>query len=391
MGLLVAVAALAIGYWWHISRPESCYERGRAALADGDDETVIREADRLMQIPEFEAKGRLLKGLLAVRRNKLTEALEQLSQAGSTSTNVEADAAAAQCFYRLGRFIDAIEVAHVALALDSHCVDARRWLASAYYDLGAMPNAVTELKQISQEVPSDPRPDRLLGLIAKDNENFIVAVGHYRESLKRDPHQIDHQTVVMELAESLIKLGEFDEAIVALQKGQRSAAILTLQAEAKRGLGQVQDAENLLNEATKLDSHYFPALLERGKLLLDLLRIDEAIAVLGEALKIEPMNRVAHLQLSQALRQAGKPEQADAELTRMQEVLALEREFTDLHESAAKYPEDFDIRLRLADVAQKLGKPELAAMWVRAARSLNPTDPRVPSEIGHGNLPARSR
>lgn len=384
LGLIVG-AVFAIGYWWRLRHPESCYQRGREALNIRDDDTVNLEADRLVQTPGYEAKGHLLKGLLLVRAGKPTQALQELEKANSESTNIDAGAAVAQCLYKLGRFVEAIDVAHATLERDSHRTDARRWLAAAFYDLGAISDAVFELKQISSEAASDPRPARLLGLIAKDSEQYKDAIEYYRESLKRDPRQFDRETILVELAESQVKLSLFEEALTTLEQCQRSATVLTWQAEAKRGLGQFDEAESLLRDATALDSRYFPARLELGKLLLDQQRIDEALKELKSAANLQQMNRIVHLQLSQALRQSGQNEQADAELTRMEQIKAIEREFTDLHDSAAQHPGDLEIRLRLGELAGQLQKPELAKMWLRAAQSIAPADPRVRAALNSAN------
>ena len=372
IALIVVLGALFAGRQWQYNQPESHYQRGREALKAGDDDVVLSEAEYLSRIAGFESHAKLLRGLLLVRKGKLAEALIQLKQADAAPTIVEASENAAKCFYQLGQYLNAIDAAHVALSRDANSIDARRWLAAAYYDLGAVAHAVIELEQISREAKDDPRPDRLLGLIAKDSEQYVNAIDHYRESLRRDPKQADREKILNELAESLIKDNLFDEAMSVLKDCQRSATVLTLEAECQYSLGETAIAHDLLNKAMILDPRSVPAKLTQGKLFLDGGQADQAVRILKEAVLLDPFSRVTHLQLSQALRQLGQPEKADEELQRSQEIKLQEREFTDLHETAMQRPLDADVRFRLGELAGQLGKPELSKMWLRAAIAIDP-------------------
>ena len=70
--------------------------------------------------------------------------------------------------------------------------------------------------------------------------------------------------------------------------------------------------------------------------------------------------------------QTGNNDRADAELQRMRETQAIERQFTDLHESAAEHPNDPEIRFRTGELARQLGKLKLAKIWFRAALAVDP-------------------
>jgi tetratricopeptide (TPR) repeat protein len=370
--LAIAVAAL-LGIWFRSNQPESLYLRGRAALQAGDRETARRLAEALARTPGYELHGELLRGMLLARAGLYQEALVHLEPASrQKSTSVDANSAAAGCLYAMGLYLQTINTAQAALQQDPHCLNAMRWLASAYYDLGAIPHAMTELEKLKVEAPTDPRPDRLLGVIAKDGEHFQEAVEHYRESIRRDPNQPDREAILRELAESQIALNEFNEALQTLKESSRSAASLTLESSCHRGLGQIETATGKIREALNLDPRYYPAKLLQGKLFLDADHLEEAVAATREAIEFEPGNSKAHLQLSQALRQLGRTAEADAELKTMLEIQVIEREFTDLHDAAAKQPSDAHIRQRIGALARRLGKPELAKIWFRAALAIQP-------------------
>jgi tetratricopeptide (TPR) repeat protein len=338
-----------------------------------DRRTVIRESERLINTPGFEPYGRLLAGLQFARTGRPDKALPELVEAAKgEATAVEAMTVAAECYYAMGRFVEAMETALATLERDSEALDARRWLAAAYYDLGATVSAAEELEKISAQAPHDPRSERLLGLIGKDTERFGLAVEHYRESLRRDPDQPDRQEILVELAESLVKLSRFEEAQEILSESDPSATALTLAAECAQNLGQTEAAQDRLREALNLDPEHVPAHLRRGTLLLSLGRTDEAIDALREAVRLAPHSSQPHFHLSQAYGRKGEREKAARELKRMQQVQALEREFADLHETASANPNDADVRYRIGVLAAKLHKPDLARLWFRAALALDP-------------------
>lgn len=383
---LAVVIIVVVVMFGRPERPERIYARGRAALLAGDRPLVLREAENLIQIPGYEPYGWLLKGLMLTRVGKLDEAIIYLGKAAEhDALALEANTAAAQCFYQSGLYLQAIQVAQLALQLDPAALDARRWLAAAYYDLGANSHAVNELEQISEQAPTDPRPDRLLGLIAKDGEQFPRAIGHYQESLKRDPLQPDAQIIRTELAESQIKLGKFADSLATLSECEHTAIVLTLQAECQNGLGNFDEAVSLLRRAIKLDPRYFTAKLTLGTLLLDRGQIEDAKTILTDAVRTGPPSSKARFQLSQALRRSNQIDAADEELRQMQQIQAMEREFSDLHDTAASQPNNADIRFRIGELAQKLGKPELASVWLRAAVAINPSHPRARAALSQMN------
>jgi tetratricopeptide (TPR) repeat protein len=339
---------------------------------------VLRESRRLIGTPGYEPQGRLLVGLLFARSGRAVAALQELQHAArSEVTAVEAMTAAAECYYSLGRYVEASDVARTALARDAQALDARRWLAAAYYDLGAMDMAAAELEYISTSAPGDARPERLLGLIDKDGERFQDAAAHYRESLRRDPYQPDRATIMFELAESLVKLSRFDDALETLRKCDRTAPTLTLEAACELGLGRMDEAENRLRRALEYDPLYLPANLQHGAWLLLQGRTEEAVGVLEGAVRLAPYGRQPHFQLSQAYALQGEHEKAAEQVRLMRDCEAVEREFADLHKAASQKPDDAEVRYRLGVLAGKLAKPQLARMWFRSVLAIEPNHARA--------------
>ena len=341
---------------WISFGPEGLYRQGREALIEGDRVRVLEIAEQLLKTAGLEPEGNLLKGLILARAGKRDEAIVCLQRAAiNPKLAVEANTITARCCYESGRYLHAIDAALHALQQDPHALDARRWLASAYYDLGAVSEATTEMEHISAHDPTDARPDRLLGLIAKDSELYSKAIGHYRKSLERDPRQSGVEQVLIELAESQTKVDQF---------------------QCNTSLGRFELAESQLIEAMALDPQYSPAKLAMGKRMLDQGQAENAAQILVVARQLEPFNREIQLHLSQAFRAMGKTEEADVALKRMLEIQAWEREFSDLHDQVASHPDDAELRYRTGELANRLGKSQLAVLWFRAALSIDPSHSR---------------
>ena len=370
---IVAIGVGIAGWQWNANQPRNHYLRGRRALAAGDRREALRESQHLMTIAGFEPHGHLLAGLLLTHGGRAMEALQELQHAAwDDETAVEALTAAAECYYALGRFHEVIEASRAALARDEKAITARRWLAVAYYDLGAMANARQELTRISEEDPADPRCEFVLGLIAKDDEQFAQAVDHFQLALNRGLSGPNRETLLLDLAESLLKLSRHEEALVPLADCERSARSLTYESEALQGLRRQEEAYAKVREAIELDPDYFLAHLQEGSLLLYDQRIAEAASAFEQAVRLAPYSSRAHFQLSQAYQRLGQADEVAKQLELMKEYQALEIEFSELNGKASEFPNDADLRVRIGEVARKLGKPELAQMWFRAALALKP-------------------
>ena len=154
-----------------------------------------------------------------------------------------------------------------------------------------------------------------------------------------------------------------------------------MEADCRRSLGQTTEATALLRQALELDPRFVPAKLSQANLLLDLEQSGRAVDLLEEAVRIEPANSQAHFQLSQALRLAGESERASEELLLMQKLKTLEKEFSELHETAANRPTDADVRYRIGELARQLERRNLATMWYRAALAIDPNHQRARSAM----------
>lgn len=370
---MVLLAGGAAAAWYAATpSPQERFRRGVEAFRAGDRATLESQASALSGVQGYESQAALLSGMALFQKGRLRAAVETIGRAtGNPETRAAAFSLAGEAFYKLHRPGDARQALTEAVRLSPEDVAARRWLASADYDLGLMPEALTHLRKVAELAPDDPRPDRLAGLIQKDFENYGEAVAPYRESLRRDPNRADADEVRAELAECLIKLLRPDEALEALAPAKDTATVLTLRGEAERAKGDAEASRRLFLRALEQDPNHARALTLLGTTETEAGSTADAIGHLEKAARLEPADFEVRYKLAQALRLAGRAADAEREDRRATELRELRTRFTDLHDRAMKAPTDAQVRCDLGKVALELGRDDLAAMWFEAALAID--------------------
>jgi len=369
-----ALAGVMAFRFWRSGDPAHTFELARAALRSGDFEVVQRSIERLEGAPEYAAHRCYLKGSLLLRKGDLTGSLAEFAQAvDQPEFEVDALILSGQALYQMRHAAEAHRLWERALKLNPASINAHRWLGVLYYDLGAIDLALTHLEQASRLAPDDPRPARLMGLICKDFERYPAAVGWYQECLARDADQPDHDQILLELAESQIKLSQYDSALGTLERCVRSAEQLALQAECHYGLGDADQAQRIIGEALELSPEYLPSLLLRGRILLEKGHAAETAETLSRAAALSPKDYSVHHVLVQAYARLGEQTKAREHSELAEKYKNASIEFSELHLRASKEPLNADLRYQLGKMAQELDRVDLARMWFKAALAIDPT------------------
>jgi tetratricopeptide (TPR) repeat protein len=234
-----------------------------------------------------------------------------------------------------------------------------------------MQSAYVELEKVAELEPDDFFAYRLMGLMDLDDfHSHKKAVVEYRQALARNPPPAQVQAIRTEMARALLFLNDYAGVLEVLEGTEKSALALGLQAECRWSMSETQEALRLLEEARRLNPHERLVLYLLGRFALEDGRPQAALGPLQTLLDRDPHDTQARYQLSQAYRQLGDPEAAVAELDRMNESKALAEKIGPLYDQAIFRPQDAEIRDKLADLCDKLGRPELARVWRRAASQL---------------------
>jgi tetratricopeptide (TPR) repeat protein len=391
-GLLALVVLLGCGvgaawWWYHTSRADYRLGRGREAVRRRDWAGAERLALRL------EADGnpdhaRLLRGqalyeqarpsLEAGRPESVRPLLEQALQEldgvrDQGEIRLEAVALAGQCLLYLGERVRAERALRFVIRERPDHADAHRGLAALYFDQGALALAVDHLEVVARLDPGDGRPHRFLGHIYKDLGQDAQAVAAFREALRRDLGAHFAEDVKENLAELLVKRGDHAPALALLEECRPAPAgrakVLALRAECLTGQGRTPEAQALLDQALETYPASPELLRSRAKLYLESREPAAAARLLERAVSVDGHEFTTHHLLAQAYEGLGRRAEAADQRRRSREDQDALQELSRLNREAMDRPWDAPVRRRLAAVCEKLGKPDLAAMWQQAAEA----------------------
>lgn len=348
-------------------------ETALAALDRGDFAPARRLVASYRSVPSQQTQTTLLRGAMLLKKGHWYPALDDLERVqGQPMLRLQALTLAGQAWYHLGRHVEAQEALQEVVRQAPNSVDAHRWLAASYYDLGAIHDALVHLQRTAELDPADQRPHRLLGLIYKDYERFSDAVLAYEESLRRKPDQADADNVRLEMATCLMKLRRHRDALNSLAACGDSPEIDVVRAECYYAIGEMAQAKETLARASSRAPDNLDILLLRGTIILDEGNAQRAVEILSRAADLHPHDYMVHFQLAQAHSQADQPKQAEKEQNTAERIRTLRKEFAELHQAAWDQPRNAQIRLRLAELATELGRPDLADVWLKSAAALAP-------------------
>lgn len=189
--------------------------RFELALQQGEPERAETLIPRLTELNVDRAGGAVLRGQLAMVRNKPDDALLEFRDAErKLSTDPQIKVMVAQALVRMPepRYEEAIETLKQAVEIDPRNFAANRILYSCYEALGQRRSGIKYLKRAQQLNPNDEFvKQRSLLLAEADDPNYGI---EQREKLREDqPWQVDN---LVRLADLYARVDKDDKAIEAL-------------------------------------------------------------------------------------------------------------------------------------------------------------------------------
>ena len=378
IGLLMILTVILVAGLWRNSlskreNPQSLYEAALQAIDDSDFRKARDIIGKLEKVPQESSRTGILLGKLNLHINLPANAIDELQPVlADEAFRIPALTMLGEAFNTLGRYHEAEQVLLEAIAVDPSNIEARRWLAASYYDIGAVDLAMEQLAIVSQQAPDDPRPNRLRGLIQKDFERYQGAIEDYTEALRRTSVEDVRQEILPELAECQVRQHLFGDAEKTLSEASVTADSLVLQARCAQAADRPDTVASLIEQALLREPANLEALLFQAEILLDRNDLLKAVDILEKAVAAWPMEPQPRYQLLNVFRRLGKHTEADAMSVEMQRIQKLNEEFTALHELAFADTRNAEIRFRLGEVSVKLDKLELADLWYTAALGIEP-------------------
>jgi tetratricopeptide (TPR) repeat protein len=363
----VVVAAMLLVAWWR-GRPERHLAFAAQRLSVNEPGEAIVWLEVPLQTPATRDRALLLRARAALTQGQIREAvraLDAVDSQGPWATDV--------AFWK-GRTLYASKqtmwaTAWFRRALASRPGDAEihRWLAAASYDLGDRFRAMSSLEAVTQIEPADPRAWRTLALLYKEDADRGNARAAYETTLRLDPNQ---PWVRLELAETLIALGlplEAERQLGMCRGNVPEEERITLLVRCLRARGEKEEVRSLLDRALSSFPLHPALLAERGGLDLAEGRPSEAAERFSRALQADPYDGRLYFQRGQAYSALGRKAEAERDMARSAEFNKNMAELSKLDEQACRNPTDPEVRYRLGRLCRQMGKPDLAASWLRAA------------------------
>jgi tetratricopeptide (TPR) repeat protein len=276
----------------------------------------------------------------------------------------------------LGRFQEAVPEYQTALRQSPKLADARLNLSLVYYKMGRISVAATELEKVHSEEPSNHQASLLLGdcYLRMGREKDVIRVLQPEQSKYPNDLAISYL-----LGTALIRTRQTQEGEVLvdriLRKGDSAEAHLML-GEAKMNVSDFAGARDEFAKAVALNSNLGDAHALYAKALMMTGDSDLSAQQFKDALKVEPYNFEANLQLGANARQQDDYDEAERYMLRAQEtrpddpgvryqlaLIDIDKDKLDdarqvLESLVKEYPQFTEAHVSLALAYYRLNRPE---------------------------------
>ena len=281
-----------------------------------------------------------------------------------------------ECLYALGHLTEAESCFQQLLQIHRDNTEAHRWLAAIYHDLGELNRSVEHLERLTQLAPEEHRPWRMMASIHRDFEQFLEAAHEYRAALRLPMPDSVRLEVVIELADVLIRLDEYQEALDVLATSAETVGTISQKGQCHRALGNGDLARQCLDRARAVGANDVAVLRLNADLATDDKRPREAAELFEQILVQDPHNVACRYQLALARRELGDTPRYESEMEKVATSRGLLEQLTALSAKVMKEPREAKVLTEIAQVCDQLGKHDLAKSWRLAAEAVKPQSTR---------------
>jgi tetratricopeptide (TPR) repeat protein len=348
------------------------FQTGLKAVERGDWPTVRACIRQLEQDENHQAHAALLLGYDQKAWGQSNDAFVTFSRANSHPDTRELSYhEAAAILYSSGQFTQTILMCRQVLQWNASRTDTLRLLAAAYYDIGAMAPAIDSLDSLINLQPDDFRPHYMQASILFDFERFDDAAVAYERAAERLSHVSSVKNELLAgWGKCLVRLRRYQAALDVMKLAEDHPEIQTQRAVALFALGQRAEAEERAASALRdLPSH--PPAVQVAAQCYELNgRTAEGIDLLQQALDEHPHELELHVRLAEMLSASGQPDAALRHREMVATISDARREFSQRQQALVHDVDNATLRLEIAQLAERLGKIELARSWLRASAGM---------------------
>jgi tetratricopeptide (TPR) repeat protein len=345
------------------------FPTGLEAVKRGDWKTVRLCAHHLQQDDEHQAHAFLLQGYDLKASGQFEDAFVTFSKANShTETREFAYHEAASMLYDSRQYSQVILMCRQVLEWNSGRTDTQRLLAAAYYDIGAMVQAINTLQVVIEQQPDDYRPHYMQASILHDFERFDDAALAYEQAADRiPPASPARDEVLAGWGACLVRLRRHKEALDAMIVAANGPEIEAQRAVALFALRQPEAALKAAESALQQNPLDPEAVAVAAQCYEHNGDADRGIALLKQAADLHPHELELHLRLADMLGANGQSNGALEHRKIAAKISEYRRDFSHKQQALVHDENDASLRFEIAQLAERLGKIEIARSWLHAA------------------------
>jgi len=367
---------------------EQHFEAALDALHQRHIPDVINHRNALLMLPQQDDRISVLNAFIALTVDNMAdtaEHLKELKDSDDPMITTYLYYIAGELAFKQKQYADSLQALNAAIEMSDQAkrklVPAYQLMASIYYDLGNMQQAMESATIVSQLDPNNARIFRFIGMVQQDYEQWQDSLLAYQRHLELDPYGDHRETAIISMAEVHIKLRQFDQALIQLNRVLVTPRIYALRASCHYNLGDVQDAFDALNNALARDPAQHEAILLKGTIEVQDRSYAAATDTFVSGLRYYPRDDVFMYKLSEAYRGLGDEAKAE-ELAIQSKTLRTKRErFSKLNVDVIGEPANIAMRLELGKLAEEIGKPELAVTWYQAVLTIDAQNQKALLEL----------
>lgn len=307
---------------------------------------------------------------------RAAESIQELKDSTDETITTYIYYIAGEMAFRQKNYAVAIDYLQTAIQLGDNleppCLPAYQLMASLHYDQGNMQHAMDAATRVSEIDPDNAQIYRFMGMIQQDYEQWEDAKTAYRTCLDKDPFADYRDDILIGLGQISLKLREYEEAQSYLQQAIATPQVLALRAESEFNLGNFDVALEQLDQALQANPQQRDAILLTGTIQVQDKKYNDAIAALLEGLEYHPKDDQLMYKLAEAYRGVGDSANAEKYISMSDELRQKRERFSKLNTDAIAEPTNVGMRLELGQLAEEIGRPELAVGWYQAVLQLEP-------------------
>jgi tetratricopeptide (TPR) repeat protein len=280
----------------------------------------LPQAEEQLRLYLFEnpscTQGRMAAAAICLRKNKLSEAVEELNSVYMRQpNNTMALYTLGYCYERLGKEAQAVEFYQDCLKFKNYLKPPAQRLAAIYFKNGQLEKTVQQYELLKQQYPDDISTLVTLGYLYCANKDYTRAIETFNTAILIHP---DNFLIRDDYLEQLISDGLLQEALERLEnlldEQPDRADLIAKQADVLSMFGETADAISLYQQALRICPEFLEATVKLGAQYLKLDAKQSAAQQFNRAVEINDKIVDAYIGLAVSEQSAGYHSKVDTTL-----------------------------------------------------------------------------